>query len=276
MQTMVENPVYKRMKSAITQLVDTKQATTYLLVPMLEVPICLEIPDPVRGWRNREAGTVSIRNSHSWFGEVSVIQHDNVPRVMIEDWSRQLRPNVDATFEDRKFRVAFLKPYKTHGTTGSEVALRMMRIIGKELEADGYLLHHHYLDLGPARAPDRRITLAFINMDTNHLVYVTANIIQAEWQDPNLAAFRVKGVRYKSIENIQYPPVTEDQLDLLLNEQLGASAFRSDDAFRTKMRELKEKGWSIHAVGNDEQHYKMVMVDPRKEEAKILFHRILT
>jgi hypothetical protein len=275
MQTMVESPIYNRMKSAIVHLVDNKLATSYLLVPMMEMPIHLEEPDPVRGWRNREAGMVSIRNSHSWFGEVSVIQHDNVPRVMIEKWCDEERPDTAATFQNQKFRVAFLKPYKTQGLTSSEVALRMMRFIGLGLEADGFMLHHHYLDLGPARSPDRRVTLAYINMDTNHLVYVTANIIQAEWQDPNLAAFRVKGTRFKSIANITYPPVTEDRLDLLLNEQLGESALRSDDAFRAKMKDLKDRGWSVHAVGDDGTHYKMIMVDPNKDEAKILFHRML-
>jgi hypothetical protein len=274
MQSMVENPVYIRMKAAIVQLTEYKQATGYLLVPMMELPIQLEHPDPIRGWRNREAGMVSIRNSHSWFGEVSVIQHDNVPRIMIEDWTKLPRPGVDATFEERDFRVKFLKPYRTHGTTGSEVAMRIMRHIGKGLEADGYLLHHRYIDNGPARSPDRRITLALINMETNHLVYVTANIIDPDWQDPNLAPFRVKGMRYKSIENQQFPPVTADQLDLFLNEQLGAAAYRSDDAFRSKLSELQAEGWTIHALGRDDRHHKMVLVDPDRQKAKILFHRI--
>jgi len=272
---MSEYSMFQRLRSVVNKFKEQDyKHHPYLLIPRVEEPIRLEEPHERHGWRNRDAGAISIRNSHAWHGEVSISILDNIREPLRKIFVERPPKTIDELYGDAMFRGQFTKPYPTFGVTGSEAARDIMRELMVQLIEEGYSIWGWRAEAGPSRTPDRNVTITLYNMETNHISTVYCNIIEAEWQDPELAPFRAKGTHYKSIESHNYPPVDPSVVHDFFNEHLPAAAQNSAVEFKTKYDGLVASGWSVHAFFNDGRFYKMIMVDAQRDRVKILFHRM--
>lgn len=275
MQSMSEYSMFQRLRPIVDKFkaLDYKHCP-YLLVPSVEEPTRLDEPHERHGWRNRDAGMISIRNSYAWHGEVSIAILDNIREPLRALFVQRAPITVDELHNNVKYRGQFTKPYPTFGLTGSEVARDIMRELVEQLVAEGYSIYSWNAEAGPARTPDRRVAITLYNLSTNHTCTVYCNIIEAEWQDPEIAAFRVKGTMFKSIRGHNFPAPDAGDIRCFFNDILPGLALNSAEEFKKKYDELVAADWSVHAFGNDGRFYKLIMVDPQRDRAKILFHRV--
>ncbi|ARV77425.1 hypothetical protein FDI21_gp286 [Pseudomonas phage Noxifer] len=273
MKSMSGCSMFERLKTAIAKVkADNKKWFPYLLVPMIEEPTVGDAEH--HGWSNRQAGMISIRNNYSWHGEVTIALLDNIRPDTRKALDARGPTSIAKINSEQKYRGQFLKPYANGSFSGSEAARQIMGALAEQLETEGWTVSHWHADAGPASTPDRRVSLMLYNYDLNTLATIYCNIIAAEWQDPELAPFRIKGTFYKSIKNHTYKPHTVEELRLFFGEVLPSVSYSSAAAFHNKYAELTAQGWTVHAFTSDGRFYKLFMVDAHKDRVKILFHKM--
>jgi hypothetical protein len=272
MKSMSESSMFQRLKSAAAKVKEDHASWfPYLLVPMIEEPSVGTIEK--HGWENRQAGMISIRNSYAWHGEVTIAFLDHIRPATKEAVTGRPPLTLEELRDDPDYRGQFLKPYPSE-MTGSLVAQWVMEALTGELIAEGWKFHTWSAQAGPSDTPDRRVAFTLFNLELNQLCTIYCNIIAVEWQDPELAAFRVKGTMYKSIVRQNYDAPNAGDVRCFFNDILPGLALNSAEQFQKKYDELVDDDWYVHAFFNDGRFWKMIMVDPNRIRAKILFHRM--
>ncbi len=276
MKAMTECTLFQSLKYVVETMKQNRRNGGFLLAPLMEEPMRLNTPEERRGFTERDAGMIQVRRSHSWYGEVSVYRTNNIPDILNEPPINGSFTKVNELHELREFRGCFLKPYVTDDITDAQVVLQIMLLLAERFEEDGYVGRSFYTTAGPADSPDRQVSITLLDRNANSVVQIAANFIGAEWQDPKLAPFRIRGGSlYDSIPAFQ--SVNESDISALIHGPIRSAAYDSATVFQNKYEDLIGDDYVPVGYAKTATHHVVKMLKKETEKRPVwrfLYHRL--